>query len=97
MAKEGALTTTSHKRKIARFFAHLGKRAKIRRIERTDFDEFYDLWAESRYNVYFPKSQVVEKIRLFTFHLFDFVVTETARFFKSDETILAVDMATNWA
>lgn len=88
-AKEGALTTTSHKKKIDKFFDHLGKRAKIRRIERVDLDEFYDLWRKSRYNVYFPKSDVVEKIRLFTFHLFDFVVTEIARCFKSDETVLA--------
>lgn len=89
ITKEGDLTTQSHHEKIKKFFKHLGRRAKIRRIERTDFKEFYDLWAESRYSFYFPKSKVVERIRLFTFHLFDFVITEIARIYKSDETILS--------
>lgn len=88
-AKEGSLTTTNHKVKIEKFFTHLGRRAKIRRIEKTDLYEFYDLWADSRYRVYFPKSQVVEKLRLFTDYLFKFVTTEIARSFKSDESVLA--------
>jgi len=88
-AKEGCLTTTSHPKKIEKFFVHLGRRARLRKIDKEDFDEFYELWADSRYKVYFPKSEVVEKIRLFTNHLFNFVLTEIARFYKSDETILA--------
>lgn len=89
IAKEGGLTTRNHKKKIKKFFEHLGRRAKVRKIEKTDFDEFYDLWQRSRYHLYFPKSSLVNKMAVFTSHLFDFTVTETARFFRSDETILA--------
>jgi hypothetical protein len=88
-AKEGCLTTTSHPNKIEKFFVHLGRRARLRKMNKKDFKEFYELWADSRYSVYFPKSEVVEKIRLFTNHLFNFVLTEIARFYKSDETMLA--------
>jgi hypothetical protein len=87
-AKEGCLTTTSHTKKIEKFFTFMSRKARLRKIDKEDFYEFYELWADSRYRVYFPKSEVVEKIRLFTNHLFEFVTTETARFYKSDETIL---------
>lgn len=89
IAREGTLTTTNHRVKIDRFFKHLGRRAKIRSIEEGDFREFYDLWQTSRYKLYFPSSSIVQKMRLFALHLFDFAITEIARFFKSDETILA--------
>ncbi len=88
-AKEGCLTTTSHPKKIEKFLTFMGRKARLRKIDKEDFYEFYELWADSRYRVYFPKSEVVEKIRLFTNHLFEFVLTEVARFYKSDETILA--------
>jgi hypothetical protein len=87
-AKEGCLTTTKHPEKIRKFFTYMGKKAQLRNIDHTDFEEFYQLWADSRYSVYFPKPQVVERIRLFTDHLFSFVNTEIARFYKSDETLL---------
>ena len=89
VAKESTLTTTNHRKKITKFFKYLRRRARIRRIDKSDFDEFYDLWLKSRYSLYFPSSPEVEKIRLFTSHLLDFAITEIARLFKSDETILA--------
>lgn len=89
VAKEGSLTTTDHKKKIDKFFKHLRRRAKIRSIDKTDFYAFYRLWLRSRYHLYFPSSSMVAKMRLFTWHLFEFTITEIARFFKSDETILA--------
>lgn len=91
-AKAGCLTTTRHPEKIERFFAYMGKKAHLRKIEQADFDEFYQLWADSRYRVYFPKSEVVERIRLFSDHLFKFVNTEIARFYKSDETLLVKEV-----
>ena len=89
VAKEGNLTTTDHRIKIDNFFKYLRRRAKIRSIDKSDFEEFYDLWQRSRYKLYFPKSSKVQKMGLFVSHLFDFAVTEIARLFKSDETILA--------
>ena len=89
VAKEGRLTTLNHRKKIDKFFRHLRRRAKIRRICKTDFYEFYRLWQRSRYRLYFPSSSTVEKMWWFTSHLYEFAVTEIARFFKSDETILA--------
>jgi len=89
IAKEGKLTTRNHRKKIEKFFEYLGRRAQVRKIEKTDFDEFYGLWQRSRYHLYFPRSSTVNKMGMFTAHLFDFTVTEIARFFRSDETILA--------
>jgi transcription termination factor NusB len=89
IAYEGTLTTTNHRLKIDRFFKHLRKRARIRSIDKGDFEEFYDLWQRSRYRLYFPSSSIVQKMSLFVVHLFEFAVTEIARFFKSDKTILA--------
>jgi hypothetical protein len=88
VAMEGSLTTKSHCMKISKFFKHLGRRAKIRYIERSDFDEFYELWGHSRYRLYFPDSATVWKMGLFVNHLFEFSVTEIARYFKSDENLL---------
>jgi hypothetical protein len=88
VGKEGALTTKSHKEKIDKFFKHFGRRAKIRSIEKVDFMEFYHLWLRSRYGLYFPSSPVARKMSLFTWHLCEFTITESARSFKSDETIL---------
>jgi len=88
MAKEETLTTTKHSEKIEKFFKHLTRRAKIRSIDKSDFYGFYQLWTKSRYRLYFPDSATVWKMRLFTSHLFEFSITEIARFFKSDETIL---------
>ena len=92
IAEEGALTTLDHKKKIDKFFKHLRRRAKLRKIDKTDFYKFYDLWQRSRYRLFFPSSTTIEKFRLFTLHLFDFTVTEISRFFKSDETILTQKM-----
>jgi len=89
VAKEGSLTTLIHGKKIEKFFKHLRLRAKIRSIEKTDVTIFFKLWQKSRYRLYFPRSSTIEKIRLFTQHLYDFMVTEIARYFKSDERILA--------
>lgn len=89
IAREGTLTTRDHRKKIEKFFKHFRRRAKIRSIDRIDFQEFYDLWLKSRYQLYFPSSTIVKKMGLFVSHLFDFAITEIARFFKSDETILA--------
>jgi len=91
-AKEGALTTVAHKKKIDKFFEHLRRRTKLRKIDKTDFYEFYDLWKRSRYCLFFPSSTTIEKFKLFILHLFDFTITEISRFFKSDETILARKM-----
>lgn len=88
IAKEGTLTTKKHSQKIEKFFKHLARRAKNRSIDKSDFYEFYNLWTDSRYRLYFPDSLTVWKMRLFTFHLFRFSITEIARFFKSDESIL---------
>lgn len=88
IAKESALTTTNHREKINKFFRHLKRRAKIRLIEQDDFNKFYRLWLKSRYKLYLPTWTEVFEMKIFTEHLFDFVVTELARVFKSDETIL---------
>jgi hypothetical protein len=88
VAKEHTLTTTDHRQKIEKFFQHLRKRAKFRIIEKEDFDRFYKLWLKSRYQLYLPKWSEVYQMRLFALHLYDFAVTELARFFKSDEIIL---------
>ena len=89
VAKEGNLTTTDHRAKIDKFFEYLRRRAKIRSIEKSDFEEFYDLWQKSRYKLFFPKSSKVKEMSLFASHIFNFAVTEIARMFRSDETILA--------
>lgn len=89
VAREGTLTTTNHRRKITKFFRYLRRRTRIRSIDESDFHGFYDLWSKSRYSLYFPKSSETEKIMLFTSHLLEFAITEIARLFKSDETILA--------
>lgn len=88
IAKESSLTTTSHRKKIDKFFSHLKRRAEIRLIERSDFNKFYRLWSKSRYKLYLPTWPEVFEITCFTHHLFDFAVTELARSFKSDERIL---------
>lgn len=89
LAKEGNLTTTDHRIKITKFYNHLKHRAKIRSIEKEDFYGFYNLWSRSRYRLFFPSSSDIEKIELFSQHLLEFSITEIARFFKSDETILS--------
>jgi len=90
VAKESTLTTTDHRKKITKFFEYLKKRTRIRSMDESDFHEFYNLWLKSRYSLYFPKSSEIEKIRLFTSHLLGFAITEIARLFKSDETMLAL-------
>lgn len=92
IAKESTLTTRDHRKKIEKFFKHLKRRARIRSIEQEDFHKFYQLWLKSRYRLYLPKWSEVYEIRLFTSHLFEFAVTELARFFKSDETILGKEI-----
>ena len=89
MAKEGTQTTTDHRKKIAKFFKHLGRRAKVRSIAQSDFEKFYSLWLKSRYRLYFPNSLSIHEMEMFAWHLHDFVITEISRFFKSDETITA--------
>lgn len=89
VAKEGTLTTRDHREKIARFFKYLRRRAKIRSIELDDFNKFYNLWSRSRYRLYFASSIEVYEMILFASHLFEFAITEIARLFKSDETMLA--------
>lgn len=89
MAKEGTLSTTDHRKKIVKFFKHLGRRARIRSISKDDFVRFYSVWSNSRYRLYFPSSLEIYEMELFTWHLYDFAITEIARFFKSDETILS--------
>jgi hypothetical protein len=88
IAKEGTLTTTNHHKKIEKFFTHFARRAKIRSIDQSDFLEFHQLWNNSRYRLYFPDSATVWRMRQFSYHLFQFSITEIARFFKSDEVIL---------
>ena len=89
LAKEGNLTTTDHRIKIKKFYNHLNRRAGIRSIGKEDFYGFYDLWSRSRYRLFFPRSYDIEKIELFAQHLLEFSITEIARYFKSDETILS--------
>lgn len=89
VAKEGNLTTKSHRKKMVKFFKHFGRRAKIRYIEKKDFVKFYDLWNSSRYRLYFPDSKTVWIMQLFAKHLLSFSITEIARFFKSDERLLS--------
>jgi len=89
MAKEGTLTTTDHRKKITKFFKYLKRQAKARSIDEEDFYHFYKLWQKCRYSLYYPKSTEIEKIELFSLHLLEFAVTELARLYKSDETILA--------
>jgi len=88
IAKEGTLTTLDHRIKIDKFLKHLRRRCKIRYIYKDDLTQFYVLWKKSRYSLYFPNSSEVKKMRLFTSHLLDFAITELARFYKSDETLL---------
>ena len=89
MAKEGTLSTTDHRKKITKFFKYLGRRARIRRISKNDFERFYSLWLKSRYHLYFPSSLEIYEMDLFTWHLYSFAITEVARSFKSDEIILS--------
>lgn len=92
IAKEGTLSTTDHQKKIIKFLKHLQRRARIRSITQEDFDKFHNLWSKSRYDLFFPSISEIYEMRLFTSHLYWFAVTEIARFFKSDEKILASEI-----
>jgi hypothetical protein len=89
IAKESSLTTTSHKKKITKFFKHFSIRAKARALEKADFERFYELWLKSRYQLFGPSWQEVMDMDRFASHVYDVGVTEIARSFRSDETILA--------
>jgi hypothetical protein len=88
IAKEGTLTTKNHKIKIEKFFNHFSRRARLRDITQEHFAKFYSLWSKSRYKLFFPGSLDIHEMGLFTNHLYEFAVTELARFYRSDETLL---------
>lgn len=89
IAKESSLTTTSHKKKITKFFKHFSTRANARALEKADFEQFYELWLKSRYQLFGPSWEEVVDMDRFASHVYDVGVTEVARSFRSDETILA--------
>ena len=91
VAKTGTLSKNdkNHTTKISRFIEFLGKKAESREIFESDLLLFFDLWMKNRYTVDFPDSTEIKKIRLFTDHLYDFIITELAIEFKSDKTILS--------
>lgn len=86
-ANEGTLTTRDHREKIRRYLNHL-RNPKRYGIEKGDFERFYDIWSKSRYNGYIPTWTELYEMRAFTTDLISITVTETARHYKSDETIL---------
>jgi hypothetical protein len=43
---------------------------------------------KNRYSVYVPTVKEADRIKVFTLHMYDFMVTEISRMFKSDERIL---------
>lgn len=88
MAKEKVLTTTSHSRKIEKFFKHYGRQARGRSIDKEDLNWLRSSWERYRYHLELPKWSEMEKMRNLALHTYDVVITEVARSFKSDETIL---------
>ena len=74
MMKEGTLTTKDHRKKYEKFIKYFGKKAKSRKIEVKDFENFYKLWMKSRYKQYLPNSFETEKMELFASHLLSFIV-----------------------
>ena len=92
IAKESSLTTTAHNKKIGKFFKHFSDRAKTRALEKADFQRFYELWQKSRYQLFDPSWRDVRDMDMFASHVYDVALTEIARSFRSDETILTAEV-----
>lgn len=88
IAKEGGLTTRDHRKKIAKLFKHIGKKAKIRKIEHQHFVKFYELWNKCRYELHMPRWMELREMESFAQHLLNFAMTEIARSHRSDEVLL---------